>query len=128
MGAREVARIARATIQSSFDRLDAGDALVIFPEGTRSRTASMQPILAAISRYLERPGAVLLPVGITGTENLIPIGESRIHATEVVVRIGEPVASEDLVAECEKKRPRMAEAIGKAIARNLPESYRGVYG
>ncbi|MGD8862483.1 MAG: lysophospholipid acyltransferase family protein [Myxococcales bacterium] len=128
MGAREVARIARQTIQTSFERLEAGDALLIFPEGTRSRTASMQPILAAISRYLERPGAVLLPVGITGTENLIPIGESRIHPTAVVIRIGEPIASEDLVARCDRKRPKMAEAIGKAIAATLPESYRGVYG
>jgi 1-acyl-sn-glycerol-3-phosphate acyltransferase len=128
MGAREVARIARETIQTSFDRLEAGDALLIFPEGTRSRTASMQPILAAISRYLERPGTVLLPVGITGTQHLIPIGESRIHPTEVVIRIGEPIESEDLVARCDRKRPRMAEAIGKAIAATLPESYRGVYG
>ncbi|MDD9937198.1 MAG: lysophospholipid acyltransferase family protein [Myxococcales bacterium] len=128
MSPREVARVAMQTIDKSFERLDAGDALLIFAEGSRSRSASLQPILAAVSRYLQRPGSVLVPVGITGTENLIPVGDSHIHRTRVVIRIGEPVESETLVARCQKKRPAMAQALGQMIAAALPASYRGVYG
>src|SRR6185436_12383803 len=73
MNPREVARVARHVIDLSHERLRLGDALLVFAEGTRSRTSGMQPMLAGATRYLDGPEAWVLPVGITGTEELFPI-------------------------------------------------------
>ena len=128
MSAREVAAVAKRTIELTKQRLDAGDALVIFAEGSRSRDAGMQPLLVAVARYLDHPRAVLVPVGITGTERLIGVREDQLHPTRVVVHIGEPIEASELIARAQGKRPAMTAAIGSAIAATLPPAYRGVYG
>jgi 1-acyl-sn-glycerol-3-phosphate acyltransferase len=127
MSAREVAAIARQTIELAFERLGRGDALLIFAEGTRSRAAAMQPLLVAVSRYLEREGTVLVPIGITGTERLIGVDDHQLHPTCVVANIGEPIEASELKRRTNGKRLEMTAAIGRAIAAALPESYRGVY-
>jgi len=127
MSAREVAAIARQTIELAFDRLTNGDALLVFAEGTRSRAAAMQPLLAAVSRYLDRDGTVLVPIGITGTEHLIGIDDNQLHPTCVIASIGEPIEASELKKRTKGKRNEMTAAIGRAIAAALPEKYRGVY-
>ena len=127
MSAREVAAIARQTIELAFERLGRGDALLIFAEGTRSREAKLQPLLAAVSRYLEREGTVLVPIGITGTERLIGVEDNQLHPTRVVVSIGEPIEATELKRRTHGKRPEMTAMIGRAIAAALPPQYRGVY-
>jgi 1-acyl-sn-glycerol-3-phosphate acyltransferase len=127
MPPREVARIAQLTIATAMQRLDAGDALVVFAEGTRSRNAAMQPVLAGVSRYLEREGSLIVPIGITGTDHLNPVGAGELHATRVVIRVGEPMEAAEFVRRATGKRPAMAEALGRAIAATLPLAHRGVY-
>ena len=68
--ARDVARAARVAIEIAHERLAKGDAVLIFAEGTRSRTSGLQPMLPAVSRYLDDSSAWVLPVGIAGTEAL----------------------------------------------------------
>jgi 1-acyl-sn-glycerol-3-phosphate acyltransferase len=128
MSAREAAAIAKATIVLARQRLDEGDALLLFPEGTRSRGGGMQPLLAAVARYCERPDTMIVPVGITGTAALIPIDAQHLHPARVVIRAGPALLSDALALRCEGKRQRMVDELGKAIARQLPEPYRGVYG
>jgi 1-acyl-sn-glycerol-3-phosphate acyltransferase len=127
MPPREVARIARITIDASMAELDQGRALVVFAEGARSRSASLQPVLAAAARYLEHEQSVLVPIGITGAEHIMGVGDSSLHPAKVVIYVGEPIEARDFVRAHDKKRPAMAEAIGKAIAAALPPDYRGVY-
>ena len=73
---REVARAARHSIEVACGRLGAGDALLLFGEGTRSRTGAMQPMLPGVARYLDVPGTWALPVGLTGPEALFPVDEA----------------------------------------------------
>jgi 1-acyl-sn-glycerol-3-phosphate acyltransferase len=125
---REVARAARQAIDVAFARLAAGDALLLFGEGTRSRTASMQPILAGVARYLDGPGTCVLPVGLTGPEALFPVDAAMVNPTRIAMRIGAPLAAASLVAHARGNRRVVVDAIGLAIAELLPPAYRGVYG
>ena len=77
MNAREVARAARQSIDMAHERLFRGDALLVFAEGTRSRTREMQQTLTAVTRYFDFPDVWVLPAGITGTEAMFPIGDDR---------------------------------------------------
>jgi 1-acyl-sn-glycerol-3-phosphate acyltransferase len=127
MNSRDVARAARRSIDMARSRLDQGDALLIFPEGTRSRTCEMQQTLTGVTRYLEHPGAVVLPVGITGSEKLFPIGEGRVERVCVTVRAGRPIEVEALRKVANGDRRLMMDVIGLAMASLLPPAYRGVY-
>jgi 1-acyl-sn-glycerol-3-phosphate acyltransferase len=129
MSPREVARIALKSLGAARDRLALGDALLIFVEGTRSRTASMQRALAGIARYLEQTDALVVPFGVAGTEHLTPIGENeRLERAKVVARFGAPLPAARVIERCAKKRALVMDVIGFLIAGCLPESYRGCYG
>jgi len=127
MDPREVARAARRSIEIAHERLRLGDALLVFGEGTRSRTRGMQPMLAGVTRYLEVPGTIVLPVGIVGTEALFPIDDDALHRVTVEVRVGAPMAAQEIRERCSGERQEMMDEIGSAIAALLPREYRGVY-
>jgi len=126
LNAREIARAARRAIEVAHVRLAAGDTLLLFPEGTRSRSAAMQPLLPAVARYLEFPGAVVVPAGITGSESLFPVN-GALRAARVSVTFGEAVPAEQLFARAGLHRRGLMDGIGSAVAALLPSSYRGVY-
>ena len=127
MDPREVARAARRSIELAHERLRLGDALLVFAEGTRSRTRGMQPMLAAVTRYFEVPGTKILPVGIIGTEALFPIDDDALHPVRVEVRIGSPIGAEELRERCAGDRQGMIDSLGQTIAALLPPEYRGAY-
>jgi len=127
MNPREVARVARRSIDIAHERLRAGDVLLVFIEGTRSRTFGMQQALAGASRYLEVPGTRVIPTAITGSELMFPIDDHRLHTVRVGVRLGPTIDAEQLRARCDGDRRVMMDEIGYAIADLLPGEYRGVY-
>ena len=128
MHPREVARLARQCIDIAQDRVRRGEPLLVFAEGTRSRTCGMQQTLAGVARYLEWPGTQVLPVGLTGTEVMFPIGEEALHDVPIVARIGAPIDAAGLRARHGGDRRAIMDDIGRSIAELLPEEYQGVYG
>lgn len=127
MPSKDVARFARDALHVVDERRRAGDILLVFVEGTRSRTAKMQRALAAVARYVEDPSLLLVPIGLAGSERLFPVGEERIHTAKVTVRIGRPGSARALSDGADGKRQLMMDAVGSAIARLLPPEYRGAY-
>jgi len=128
MTPRDVARAARRSIDVAHQRLRAGDALLIFAEGTRSRAYGLQSMLAGATRYLDGPGTWVLPVGITGTEALFPVEGEMIHSVRTVARIGRPIQTSVLRARAADHRRLMMDTVGVAIAELLPPEFRGAYG
>jgi 1-acyl-sn-glycerol-3-phosphate acyltransferase len=125
---RDVARAARQSIDAARERLRHGDALVLFGEGTRSRTGAMHALLAGVARYLDGADAWVLPVGLTGSEALFPLGDATIHPSRATLRIGQPFRAETLLAAARGDRRLAMDVVGVALAELLPPSYRGVYG
>ena len=127
MDPREVARAARRSIEIAHERLGRGDGVLVFAEGTRSRTCGMQATLAGVARYLDGPAEWILPVGITGTEALFPVGDDSIHLAPISARVGPPISIAGLHAARGGRRAMM-DVVGHAVAELLPPAYRGVYG
>ena len=76
--------IDRAAMAEVARRLAAGRLLVIYPEGTRSRTGILGPARPGIGWIVAQSRAVVVPVFIRGTRPLRPFGE-------VTLRFGEPL-------------------------------------
>jgi 1-acyl-sn-glycerol-3-phosphate acyltransferase len=127
MNARDVARAARRSIDIAHERLALGEALLVFAEGTRSRTTEMQQLLSGVTRYLDGPDVLILPVGIAGTEALYPIGEDALHPVRAVATAGRPIPAGILRERAGGDRRLIMDVVGLAIARVLPESYHGKY-
>lgn len=128
MNPREAARQARRSIDVAHERLRAGDVLLVFGEGTRSRSGGLQRMLPGVSRYLEWPDTWILPVGLIGTDTLFPIGEDRLHPVRVTARAGPPIRAALLRERARRDRRLAMDCIGVAVADLLPNAYRGVYG
>lgn len=128
MSARDVAKVARETIGLARTRQDSGDVILIFVEGTRSRTGGMQRALPAIARYFDPPSAPLVPIGITGSERFLPVGASQFHVATIGIRVGRPGDAQKLWEGSDGNRRLAMDAIGVAIARLLPLEYQGAYG
>ncbi len=127
LNVREVARAARHAIDAARQRLQAGDALLLFGEGRRSRTAAMQPMLAGAARYLELVDVWVLPVGLEGPEALFPLDEATLRPARITMRVGRPFRAVHLLAHAHGDRRIVMDAVGLAIAELLSPPYRGAY-
>jgi 1-acyl-sn-glycerol-3-phosphate acyltransferase len=128
MSPRDVARAAHRVIEIARDRLRLGEALLVFPEGTRSRSAQMTPFLPGVARYLDLHDVWVLPLGIAGTERLFPVGVEALTPGFITLRIGQAVRARRLTERAHGNRRLVMDSLGYAVAQLLPEEYRGAYG
>jgi 1-acyl-sn-glycerol-3-phosphate acyltransferase len=71
--------------------VEAGEPLVIFPEGTRQSGPIVQPLFEGAAYVAARTGVPVVPVGIGGSEAAMPKGSKLLRPVKVSVVIGEPI-------------------------------------
>jgi 1-acyl-sn-glycerol-3-phosphate acyltransferase len=106
-------------------------ALFMFPEGTRSKNAQLQPAFPGTALIALENNVPILPIGITGLENVTKGPLWWIfHRHQLTVRInfGRPfyLPAQDGKVSKEKLR-QMADLIMERIAALLPPEYQGHY-
>lgn len=115
--------------------LKTGGNIFIFPEGTRSRTSSMAEAKKGILLIAKLAKVPIVPIGICGTEKLLPINPDGDMAAEkfgyadVRVNIGKQFAIPSKEAGEDKLQyeQRVLSLIMRSIAELIPEQYRGIY-
>lgn len=112
-----------------------GESLLIFPEGTRSRVGSLIEAKKGILLIARMTGSPIVPIGLYGTEKLLPINKEGDMSAEtfkfadVHINIGKQFGFPKRAKEQDKKEDEdfATKYIMKKIAQLLPENYRGVY-
>lgn len=118
----------RRALRWSQQTLKDGLALGMFPEGTRSKTATLQPARSGTALIALRNGAPILPVGITGTEKILGVS-CLFGRVRITVNIGKPFTLPPVDGKLTKAQlASTTEVIMRRVAELLPESYKGVYG
>lgn len=80
--------------------LASGQPLVLFPEGERKSGPVVQPLYDGAVYMALKTGVPIIPVGIGGSEAVMPKGSKMIYPRRVHVIIGEPLnRPEELLAE-----------------------------
>jgi 1-acyl-sn-glycerol-3-phosphate acyltransferase len=81
----------RAALRTAKSMLEAGEPVVMYPEGTRGHGPVLGEMHDGASYLAARAGVPVLPVGIGGTEEILPTGKvlPRLHRIAVVV--GDPI-------------------------------------
>ncbi|MBN2899640.1 MAG: 1-acyl-sn-glycerol-3-phosphate acyltransferase [Clostridia bacterium] len=112
-----------------------GESVLIFPEGTRSRVGSLIEAKKGIVLIAKLTGVPLVPVGLYGTEKLLPVNKEGdmsaegFHHADVHVHIGKQFELPEKAKDQDKKdyEEFATDYLMKQISALLPEAYRGVY-
>ncbi len=88
---REDSRAAVASLDVALSVLRDGEAFGIYPEGTRSRDGRLYRGRTGVAHLALTAGVPVVPVGVRGTENLQPVGSSRLRLAKVSVTFGAPI-------------------------------------
>ena len=115
-------------LRSILDRLLAGGAIVLFPEGTRTHDGKIQPVRAGIGLTVLKSTAPVVPVRVFGMFEAYGRHLRFPRPYRVAVKYGQPMRFEQLRAEakaCSKLRLRqiyqqIADEIMAAVARLEP--------
>jgi 1-acyl-sn-glycerol-3-phosphate acyltransferase len=114
----------RHALKAANDLLKRGKVLIIFPEGTRSKTRTMAKGHAGLGMIALRANVPVIPVAISGSENAL-----KKFGTEITISYGEPMFLKPEGAKVTREDiDRATDEVMKRIASMLPERYRGVYG
>ena len=89
---REGGSASERALASATDVLERGQVFGIYPEGTRTRDGNLHRGHTGVARLALRTGAPIVPVGMTGTDEINPIGRKlpRLFRT-VSITFGTPV-------------------------------------
>lgn len=91
-------------IEEGARKLREGGAMIIFPEGTRSRNRRMLPFKAGAFKLATMAGATIVPVAIDGSWKVWE-EHHRIRSADIVVRFGKPVPTAGLSIEGRRALP-----------------------
>lgn len=69
--------------------------VIFFPEGHRSRTGKMQPFYSGAFRLSKETGVPIVPLCLTGTDQLLPPGRLALHPARVRLKALPPVYPAD---------------------------------
>jgi 1-acyl-sn-glycerol-3-phosphate acyltransferase len=95
---REEARSAQASLDAALKVLRADDAFGIYPEGTRSRDGRLYRGHTGVAWLAINGHAPVVPVGLIGTDQIMPVGSRFPRIRKVTIRFGEPLTFDDLAA------------------------------
>ncbi len=113
----------RAALKRAQELLRNGQIVVVFPEGHLSQGGELQPLLPGATMLALRAKVPVIPVGIAGTNQVLPFSHVIPQPTLKPVRVhfGAPISFEDLqeLPSREQRRisaERLETALREAIA------------
>ncbi|GAI49575.1 unnamed protein product [marine sediment metagenome] len=117
----------RKALRQTDQLLANGMTVVMFPEGTRSKNAQLQPAFSGSALIALRSGVPILPVGITGTERIKGVAW-LLRRPRITVNIGQPFHLPLAGSKLTKvELVRLTNYMMGRIAELLPQEYRGNY-
>jgi 1-acyl-sn-glycerol-3-phosphate acyltransferase len=113
---KDLRQSARAIARGVGD-LQAGRSLIVFPEGTRSKSGTMRRFKDGSFKLATRSGAAIVPLTIDGSYRLLEGNRGRITPGQVRLHIHPPISIRDL-SHADKET--LTETVQGIIAASLP--------
>ena len=119
---------AQEALNDGLEVLRAGNAFSIYPEGTRSLDGRIYKGRTGVAWLALTSGAPVVPVALTGTQDLQPVGSNRVHLARVTVEFGAPLdLSRHGSADSGRARRAATDEVMAAIQRMSGQTPAGVY-
>ena len=81
----------RGALRALETALRGGDPVAVFPEGTRSEGPELAPLFDGAAYLALKLGVPIVPVGVGGTDRILPKGSRLPRVHKVAVVVGEPL-------------------------------------
>ncbi|MGC8668660.1 MAG: lysophospholipid acyltransferase family protein [Chthonomonadales bacterium] len=81
----------RRGLLATLEYLEQGYVVVMFPEGTRSRDGQLQPAEPGLALIVRKARVPVVPAAVIGTQQMMPVGSSRIRRAKLKVIFGDPL-------------------------------------
>ncbi|PJJ71411.1 1-acyl-sn-glycerol-3-phosphate acyltransferase [Diaminobutyricimonas aerilata] len=132
IGAVPVVRGAGQAAQDALDKgleiLQAGDAFAIYPEGTRSLDGRLYKGRTGVAWLALTAGVPVVPVALSGTQDIQPVGSKRIRFARVTVEFGVPLdLSKHGEASSGRARRQATDEVMQAIQRLSGQELANAY-
>ena len=126
---RDDTRSAIASLDIALEVLGRGEAFGIYPEGTRSRDGRLYRGRTGVGHLALTAGVPIVPVGLTGTEKVQPVGSNRPRIVPITIEFGEAI---DVRGRFEgvplgRARREVTDEVMAAIQRLSGQEQAGVY-
>jgi len=127
---RDNPRAAASTLEIGAELLAAGKLLGIYPEGTRSPDGRLHKFRTGVARLALRTGAPVVPVGLVGTDRVLPAGERRWRRMPIQVHYGAPLTFAGRAEDERSSRAlrEVTEIIRQAVQQLSGQDYVDSYG
>jgi 1-acyl-sn-glycerol-3-phosphate acyltransferase len=81
--------------KQGIDYLKQGDSLIIFPEGTRTKSNQMLPFKSGSFRLATKAGIPIVPIAIDGTYKIMEANNNWIKPANVKITVCDPIMPEE---------------------------------
>lgn len=78
-------------MKTALDLLAAGETMIVFPEGGRQYGNEIGDLFDGAAWLAARSGARVIPIGVAGTEAVLPQGATRPKRATVAISVGDPM-------------------------------------
>ncbi|KGN02521.1 acyl-phosphate glycerol 3-phosphate acyltransferase [Clostridium novyi A str. 4570] len=113
---RQNVREALKSINQGSENMKNGQSMVIFPEGTRSKSSTMGEFKKGSLKMATKAKVPIVPITLDGTYKIFEENNGKIKSGEVKLVVGEPIYIENLSREDQKN---ISEIVKNRIAKNL---------
>ena len=126
---RDDTKAALASLDTALEVLGRGEAFGIYPEGTRSRDGRIYRGRTGVAHLALTAGCPVVPVGLTGTEDIQPVGATRPRLAKVTIEFGTPLDFRRRYdgVPAGRARREVTDEIMAAIASLTGQEQAGVY-
>jgi 1-acyl-sn-glycerol-3-phosphate acyltransferase len=110
--------IDRSALKALIRVLKAGNAALVFPEGSRTLDGSLQPAEPGLGLVIAKTLAPVVPMRIFGAHEALPRGGGGLHLVPITIVIGEPIffTTADLNPPGKDLYKRLSQRVMDAIA------------
>lgn len=126
---RDDTKAALNSLDTALGVLANGDAFGIYPEGTRSRDGRLYRGRTGVAHLALTAGVPVVPVGLSGTQDIQPVGSRLPRLAKVTVTVGEPLSftGRYVGVPLGRARRQVTDEIMDAIWRITGQEQAGVY-
>jgi 1-acyl-sn-glycerol-3-phosphate acyltransferase len=115
---REIAMIALRTVAQAAELMAAGQSILLYAEGSRSRSGHLGSFVRAAARYARIDNCRVIPVALAGTNHAFPVHDTAMKPARVSLTVGHAIEVDP------GDRQAAITAAWQQIAALLPEAYR----
>jgi 1-acyl-sn-glycerol-3-phosphate acyltransferase len=88
----------RDAVRASIEIVEGGNPLLLFPEGTRMSGPVVEDLFDGVAYVAARTGVPIVPMGIGGSEAMMPKGAKLPRPKKLVLVVGDPIPAPERTA------------------------------